>query len=573
MKFNQEEQQFMDSQAIIIDSESTKPQSTTIQNSGPRDSDSQNQKLLAKLFNQRLTANHQQTGKMLQWVMIAQWFFVILMSLLVSPRTWIGASAQTHIHVYMAIILGGLLTWGSWIFIRVAPDKAISRYITAIAQLLYSGLIIHITGGRIESHFHIFGSLAILAFYQDWKVILIATAVTGVDHVVRGLFFPLSIYGLTTPQVLRTLEHVGWVVFIDIFLLIGISNQLKSLKKALSIEAENQMVQQQTHMFLKAAMSQLETGSQLRIHAESAQQDLDNILGVIQSLNVTSEGVQKAGSGIDRASEETRDAMKRLAKDLKSQSGTIEQSSAAIEQMVSNIQQVHQVSDRQKARIDNADDIVKQAKGDTQLLGEMVSRLGNAGSQITEMIGVISNVASQTQLLAMNAAIEAAHAGEAGLGFSVVATEIRNLSEKASTSTKKIREQVKEISQTIEAAKEAVTRSTDSYSQVAQEFDSARQGFHEIAGANQELTIGGKEILDAIHQLKQVTQTVVMLSEKVTQAQNGVLQHTFNLSTSRQDLAQNLEKISDAVQRIHEGINQTTEIALALEAELARTAR
>lgn len=563
----------MDSQEIITDFESDETQSTLIQPSGPRASDSQNQELLAKLYNHRLAANHQQTGKMLQWVMIAQWFFVILVSLVVSPRTWIGASAQTHIHVYLAIILGGLLTWGSWFFIRVAPEKPISRYVTAIAQLVYSGLIIHITGGRIESHFHIFGSLAILAFYQDWKVILIATAVTGVDHIVRGLFFPLSIYGLTTPQVLRTLEHVGWVVFIDIFLLIGITNQLKSLKKALSIEVENQLVHQKTDEFLNAAVSQLETGSQLRIHAQSAQQDLDKILGVLDSLNITAEGVQKAGSGIDKASEETRDAMKRLAKDLKSQSGTIEQSSAAIEQMVSNIQQVHQVSDRQKVRIDNADVIVNQAKGDTQLLGEMVSRLGNAGSQITEMIGVISNVASQTQLLAMNAAIEAAHAGEAGLGFSVVATEIRNLSEKASASTKKIREQVKEISQTIESAKAAVARSTDSYSQVAQEFDSARQGFHEIAGANQELTIGGKEILDAIHQLKQVTQTVVMLSEKVTQAQSGVLQHTFNLSTSRQDLAQNLGNISDAVQRIHEGIHQTTEIAQALEAELARTAR
>lgn len=525
------------------------------------------------LFLQKLSASHSQTGKMLQWVMIAQWVFVILVSVFITPLTWIGASAQIQTHVYIAIILGGLLTWGSWFFIKLTPDKPISRYVVAITQLIYSGLIIHVTGGRIESHFHIFGSLAILAFYRDWKVILIATAVTGVDHIVRGHFFPLSIYGLTDHQMLRTLEHVGWVIFIDLFLLIGIKHQLQHVKKSAEIEAQNQAAQNQTKEYLQAAVAQLETGSKLRGFAESTRQDLDQIQGVLESLTQTAEGVQKAGSGIDRASEQTRDTMKRLAKDLSSQSGTIEQSSAAIEEMVSNIQQVHQVSERQKVRIDKADEIVKQAKGDTHLLGEMVARLGDAGSQITEMIGVISNVASQTQLLAMNAAIEAAHAGEAGLGFSVVATEIRNLSEKASASTKKIREQVKAIGQTIEEAKGAVERSTESYSQVTQEFDSARQGFHEIAGANQELTIGGKEILDAVHKLKLVTQSVVTLSEKVTQAQSGVLQYTFNLGSSRQDLAQNLEKISESVIRIHSTITETTEIAQALEAELARNAR
>ena len=61
-----------------------------------------------------------------------------------------------------------------------------------------SGLLIHLTGGRIETHFHVFGSLAFLAFYRDWRVFIPATIVVAADHAVRGLYFPQSVFGVLT---------------------------------------------------------------------------------------------------------------------------------------------------------------------------------------------------------------------------------------------------------------------------------------------------------------------------------------------------------------------------------------
>ena len=84
--------------------------------------------------------------------------------------------------------------------------------------MLTSALLIHLTGGRIETHFHVFGSLAFLAFYRDWRVLVPATIVVAGDHLIRGIFWPQSVYGVLAASQWRFLEHAGWVVFEDIVL-------------------------------------------------------------------------------------------------------------------------------------------------------------------------------------------------------------------------------------------------------------------------------------------------------------------------------------------------------------------
>ena len=82
-----------------------------------------------------------------------------------------------------------------------------------------SGLLIHLTGGRIETHFHVFGSLAFLAYYRDWRVLIPATLVIAADHATRGLYFPQSVFGVLAASPWRWIEHAGWVVFEDIILI------------------------------------------------------------------------------------------------------------------------------------------------------------------------------------------------------------------------------------------------------------------------------------------------------------------------------------------------------------------
>src|SRR5205085_1966133 len=111
------------------------------------------------------------------------------------------------------VVLGGLINALPIALIFLRPGWIGTRYAIAVVQMLWSALLIHLTGGRIETHFHVFGSLAFLAFYKDWRILPVATAVVALDHALRGVFWPESVYGTLDPQWWRFLEHSGWVVF------------------------------------------------------------------------------------------------------------------------------------------------------------------------------------------------------------------------------------------------------------------------------------------------------------------------------------------------------------------------
>ncbi|HUR46631.1 MAG TPA: ATP-binding protein, partial [Candidatus Saccharimonadales bacterium] len=145
----------------------------------------------------------------------------IAVALWLSPKTWTGTSSQTHIHVWAAILLGGIISVFPCALVLVAPGRSLNRYVIAIGQTLMSALLIHLTGGRIETHFHVFGSLVILSFYRDWRVLIPATVVVALDHYARGVYWPQSVYGVVVAEPWRWLEHAGWVVFEDIFLFLS----------------------------------------------------------------------------------------------------------------------------------------------------------------------------------------------------------------------------------------------------------------------------------------------------------------------------------------------------------------
>src|SRR5215471_14980774 len=132
-----------------------------------------------EIYDQQRLAVYRQTDRIFLILMPAQWIAGIIFALVISPKTWIGQYSQTHIHVWLAILLGGAISIFPIVLAWLRPGQALTRYVIAVAQLLMSALLIHLTGGRIETHFHVFGSLAILAFYRDWRLFIPATLVVA----------------------------------------------------------------------------------------------------------------------------------------------------------------------------------------------------------------------------------------------------------------------------------------------------------------------------------------------------------------------------------------------------------
>jgi two-component system sensor histidine kinase/response regulator len=184
----------------------------------------------SKLLQEHQQAVYRRTDRTFAVLMVVQWFAGVVAALWISPRAWAGTVSSLHPHVVAAVVLGGAIT-ALPVFLAVTrPGFALTRHVIAISQMLISALLIHLTGGRIETHFHVFGSLAFLACYRDWRVLVSATIVIVLDHLVRGLFWPFSVYGVLSAPVWRSFEHGGWVLFEDVFLFVAIRQSVAEMR-------------------------------------------------------------------------------------------------------------------------------------------------------------------------------------------------------------------------------------------------------------------------------------------------------------------------------------------------------
>lgn len=191
-----------------------------------------------EIFAQQLQQLHGRTDRLFALLFVLQWLAAIVAALVISPRTWSGGESYWHVHLWTAILLGGTLTSAPVLLAFTAPGALRTRLTVAVAQAGYSALLIHLTGGRIETHFHVFGSLAFLAFYRDWRVLIPATLVVSADHLLRGVFWPESVFGALTPSAWRALEHAGWVLFEDVFLAWSCVASCREMRQSSATQAE-----------------------------------------------------------------------------------------------------------------------------------------------------------------------------------------------------------------------------------------------------------------------------------------------------------------------------------------------
>ena len=199
-----------------------------------------------EIFTENRRAIFCRTDRMFAILMAVQFAAGIIAALLISPRTWSGSVSQVHPHVWAAVVVGGLIASLPITLAFALPGRFLTRCVIATAQMLTSALLIHLSGGRIETHFHVFGSLAFLAFYRDWRIFIPATLVVALDHLVRGYYWPESVYGVLTTTPWRSIEHAAWVVFEDIFLIYSCVQNLREMRQI----AENRAALEDTNTLI-----------------------------------------------------------------------------------------------------------------------------------------------------------------------------------------------------------------------------------------------------------------------------------------------------------------------------------
>jgi len=245
------------------------------------------QKRADELFKEQQQRIYARTDKLFAFLLVAQWFAGILCAIYVSPYAWEGVTYRIHSHVIAAVFLGAMISALPVYLASRYPGALITRHVIGASQMFYSALLIHLTGGRIETHFHIFGSLALLAFYRDWRVITTASLVIATDHFIRGIYWPQSVFGVAYASPIRTLEHIVWVVFEDAFLCIGILQSVKEMRdiaaQRADLEAVNKTIEQKVE---EQTQESVKSEKEARHFAEVLRQCEDAIMAVDQDMTI-----------------------------------------------------------------------------------------------------------------------------------------------------------------------------------------------------------------------------------------------------------------------------------------------
>ncbi|MEX2113029.1 MAG: ATP-binding protein [Pirellulales bacterium] len=199
------------------------------------------------LLAEQFSTLHRGTDDLFAFLMVLQWIGGICAALLISPDGWASSDAQSQANLWTAVVLGGAVTGLPVYLILTRPGQRTTRHVVAIAQMTWSALLIHLTGGRAETHLHIMGSLALLACYRDCQVLLTATIAIVMDHFVRGLVWPESVYGVAQVDPYRALEYGAWILFENSFLTIAIRQSVREMRdlatKQARLERTNELVE------------------------------------------------------------------------------------------------------------------------------------------------------------------------------------------------------------------------------------------------------------------------------------------------------------------------------------------
>ncbi len=251
-------------------------------------------------------------------------------------------------------------------------------------------------------------------------------------------------------------------------------------------------------------------------------------------ITTSAEGTEQIMSRIDRLSEQ-----------IEQQSAAINESSASIEEMIASIKNVTRIAEQRQANTKALTEITNDGGGKVQRLLEIITTVTDNADRMTELTALINNVSSQTNLLSMNAAIEAAHAGDAGRGFSVVAEEIRKLAEMTAENAKGIAAFLKANSEQIRNAHDVGNQSGASFLRIKEEVEQTVGAFGEISTAMSEMSSGGGEILKAVGTLNDVTEGIRQASLDM---QNRAREIARSMATIRSLSAESLGGINEIAQ-------------------------
>jgi methyl-accepting chemotaxis protein len=391
--------------------------------------------------------------------------------------------------------------------------------------------------------------------------------VTSIIIFVLFIFFGIIVYGLfvrkyITGQIAETIRSIrdifdGDVTDLRKKVTASSNDEIGDMAKYfnMAVEKMNALISE----IHKQASAISESGTDLAGNMSTTAAAIGEISANIRSVRNQTVNQAASVTQTDATMKQIAGSLELLTERIERQAASVTQSSSAIEQMLANISSITQTLAKSATNVEELAAASEKGKGDLDEVSTRLREVARESQGLQEISSVIQQIASQTNLLAMNAAIEAAHAGDAGRGFAVVADEIRKLAESSGTQAKTISTALTNITDAMGAISESTEAVLAQFAGINERVGEVSDRENLIRATMDEQAAGSKEILNAIGELNEITVQVKNGSAEMLQGSREVIGEAERLSRitgevtgSMDEMARGVEDITQAMQKINE---------------------